>query len=44
MSETLIDNWLNDEMDERSTRQLEEWLREDPEQLQLFFDAVKLQE
>ncbi len=44
MSETLIENWLNDEMDERSTSQLEEWLREDPEQLQGFFDAVKLQE
>jgi len=44
MSESLIDNWLDDEVDEKSKGQLEEWLREDPDQLQSFFDAVKLQE
>ncbi len=44
MSESLIDNWLDDEMDEKSMGQLEEWLREDPDQIESYFDAVKLQE
>ncbi len=44
MSETLIDNWLNDELGEKSMGRLENWLREDPEHLQSFYDTVKLQE
>lgn len=44
MSESLIDNWLDNELDEESMGQFEEWLREDPDHLQSFFDAVKLQE
>ena len=44
MSESLIDNWLDDELGEESMGQFEEWLREDPDHIQSFFDAVKLQE
>lgn len=44
MSESLIDNWLDNELDEESVGQFEEWLREDSDHLQGFFDAVKLQE
>lgn len=44
MSESSIHNWLDDELSEESMGQFEEWLREDPDHIQNFFDAVKLQE
>ncbi|MDP6443096.1 MAG: hypothetical protein QGG36_01705 [Pirellulaceae bacterium] len=44
MSESLIDHWLDGEIDEGGMSQLEEWLREDSAHLQDFHDAVQLQE
>ena len=44
MSKELIDSWLDNEVDDESKMHLEEWLRDDPENLQSFFDAVQLQE
>ncbi|MCA9174370.1 MAG: hypothetical protein KDB14_07785 [Planctomycetales bacterium] len=44
MSKELIDRWLDNEVDNESQLHLEEWLREDPEHLRSFFDAVQWQE
>ena len=44
MSDELIDNWLDNEVDDECKTRLEAWLRDDPENLRRFFDAVQLQE
>ena len=44
MSRELIDRWLDNELDDKSKMRLEAWLRDDPDNLQSFFDAVRLQE
>ena len=44
MSMELIDRWIDDDVDDESKSKLEEWLRDDPKNLRIFFEAVQWQE